>query len=49
MTKFPISFPSPAMVIPKEDLPIVFEARAIIHEAKKADVWIFGGGINEGI
>ena len=48
MTKFLISFPSPAMVFPEEDLPIVSEAaHAVVREAKKAGVWVFGGGINE--
>jgi hypothetical protein len=49
MTKYLISFPSSAMDhIPAEDFPAVSEdAHAVVREAKRADVWVFGGGINE--
>lgn len=50
MTKYLISFPAPAMNVPDEDFAAVSEAaRAVIREAKKAGVYIFGGGINEGV
>ena len=50
MTKYLISFPAPAMDVPDEDMAAVGEAaRAVIREAKKADVYVFGGGINEGV
>ena len=46
MTKFLISFPSPAMVVPQDELAAVSEAsRAMVREAKAAGVWVFGGGI----
>jgi hypothetical protein len=48
MTKYLISFPGPAMDIPDEDLAAVGEAsHAVIHEAKDAGVYVFGGGINK--
>ena len=48
MTKYLISFPSEAMVVTDEELPIVAaEARAVIEEAKAAGVYVFGGGIDE--
>ena len=50
MAKYLISFPAPAMDVPEEDLVEVGEAaRAVIREAKHAGVYVFGGGINEGI
>ena len=50
MTKYLISFPAPAMDIPEEDRAKVGEAaRAVIREAKHAGVYVFGGGINEGV
>jgi hypothetical protein len=50
MTKYLISFPSPAMNVPAEDWVAVGEAaRAVIREAKRAGVYVFGGGINEGV
>jgi len=50
MTKFLISFPSAAMVLSEEELPIVSdEAHAVLREAKEAGVWVFGGGINEDV
>jgi hypothetical protein len=48
MTKYLISFPSRAMVVTPEELPVVGDAaRAVIEEAKAAGVYVFGGGINE--
>lgn len=48
MTKYLISFPAAAMDVALDDLPAVGEAaRAVIREAKKAGVYVFGGGINE--
>lgn len=50
MTKYLISFPSSAMVITEAELPSVAEAaHAVIREAKEAGVYVFGGGINEGV
>ncbi len=50
MTKYLISFPSFAMVLPAEDRPTVAaEAHAVIQEAKDAGVYVFGGGINEAV
>jgi hypothetical protein len=47
MAKYLISFPAPAMNVPAEDMAAVGEAaRAVIREAKKAGVYVFGGGIN---
>jgi len=48
MAKYLISFPSPAMNVPPEDWAAVGEeSHAVIREAKKAGVYVFGGGINE--
>lgn len=48
MTKYLISFPSEAMVVTDEDLPIVAaDAHAVIEDAKAAGVYVFGGGIAE--
>ena len=50
MTKYLISFPSAAMVLPDGDLQAVSDAsHAVVHEAKDAGVWVFGGGIDESI
>jgi hypothetical protein len=50
MTKYLISFPSPAMVVPQEDFQAVSEAaRAVIEEAQAAGVYVFGGGIDENV
>ncbi len=46
MTKYLISFPSGAMVVPDDELQAVAEAaHAVVQEAKDAGVWVFGGGI----
>ena len=48
MTKYLISFPSEAMVLTKDEFPIVSaDAHAVIEEAKAAGVYVFGGGIDE--
>lgn len=50
MTKYLISFPGPAMDVPIDEMAAVGEAaRAVIREAKHAGVYVFGGGINEGV
>lgn len=50
MTKYLISFPSGAMVLPDEDLQAVSDAaHAVVQEAKDAGVWVFGGGIDESV
>lgn len=50
MTKYLISFPGEAMVIPPEGIETVADdARAVIEEAKAAGVYVFGGGINEDV
>jgi hypothetical protein len=50
MAKYLISFPSPAMVFPEEDLADVAAAsHAVIEEAKAAGVYVFGGGIDEDV
>ena len=50
MAKYLISFPSAAMVVAEEELPLVAAAaHAVIEEAKAAGVYVFGGGIDEGV
>jgi hypothetical protein len=50
MTKFLISFPATAMNVPSEELAAVGEdARSVIREAKRAGVYVFGGGIDSSI
>ena len=50
MTKYLISFPSEAMVLTDEEFPIVSaESHAVIEQAKAAGVYVFGGGIEEGV
>lgn len=50
MTKYLISFPGEAMVVAAEDFEAVVEdSHAVIEEAKAAGVYVFGGGINEGV
>ena len=46
MTMYLISFPSEAMVVTAEELPIV---GAAVEEAKAAGVYLFAGGIVEGV
>jgi hypothetical protein len=48
MAKYLISFPSEAMVVSDEEFPnVVADSHAVIEEAKKAGVYVFGGGIDE--
>jgi hypothetical protein len=50
MTKYLISFPSEAMTVPADALAAVGDAaRAVIEEAKAAGVYVFAGGIHEGV
>ena len=50
MAKYLISFPSAAMVIADEDFAAVTEAsHEVVREAKAAGVYVFGGGIDEGV
>ena len=50
MSKYLISFPSGAMEVSRTELPAVAQAaHAVLHEAKAAGVWVFGGGIDESI
>ena len=50
MSKYLISFPSKAMVVPEGELEAIGrDAHAVIDEAKAAGVYVFGGGIDEGI
>lgn len=50
MTKYLISFPSEAMTVSADELTAVGDAaRAVIDEAKAAGVYVFAGGIHEGI
>lgn len=50
MSKYLISFPSAAMIIPPGELEAVSrDAHAVIDEAKAAGVYVFGGGIDESV
>ena len=50
MSKYLISFPSAAMVVPDSDLAAVGRsAHDVIEEAKAAGVYVFAGGIDEGV
>lgn len=50
MTRYLISFPSPAMDISDEDLPEVADAaHAVIREAKDAGVLLFTGGLDDDV
>lgn len=50
MTRYLISFPSPAMDIPEDDLPKVADAaHAVIREAKDAGVFLFSGGLDDDV
>jgi hypothetical protein len=50
MTKYLISFPSRAMVIPDGEWQAVADAaHAVIREAQEAGVYVFGGGIDEDV
>ncbi len=50
MTKYLISFPSAAMVLTPDELSKAgVESRAVIEAAKIAGVYVFGGGVHEGV
>src|SRR6187455_1289801 len=50
MAKYLISFPSAAMVVAAADMEAVGrDSHAVIEEAKAAGVYVFGGGIDEGV
>ena len=50
MAKYLISFPSKAMVVPDGEWEaVVRDSHAVIEEAKEAGVYVFGGGIDEGV
>lgn len=50
MTKYLVSFPAEAMQVSDEELPTVsVDSHAVIEEAKAAGVYVFGGGIDEGV
>lgn len=50
MTTYLISFPSEAMVVTAEELPLVgAAANAVIEEAKAAGVYVFAAGIDEAV
>ena len=50
MAKYLISFPSAAMVVPDGEMDAVSrDAHAVIDQAKAAGVYVFGGGIDEGV
>ncbi len=50
MTKYLISFPASALDVPADELAAVGEAaRNVIREAKDVGVYVFAGGINEGV
>lgn len=46
MTRYLISFDDGAMTVPEDEMPEVGEAaHKVVEEAKKAGVWVFGGGL----
>ncbi len=50
MSKYLISFPSAAMVVPDGEWEaVVHDSHAVIEEAKAAGVYVFGGGIDESV
>ncbi len=50
MAKYLIPFPSAAMVLPDGEWDAVGrDSHAVIHEAKAAGVYVFGGGIDEDV
>jgi hypothetical protein len=50
MAKYLISFPSAAMIVPDGELEAVGrDAHAVVDKAKAAGVYVFGGGIDEGV
>ena len=50
MSKYLISFPSAAMVVPDGEWDaVVHDSHAVIEQAKAAGVYVFGGGIDEAV
>ena len=50
MAKYLISFPGAAMAVPDDEMEAVGRAaHAVIEEAKAAGVYVFAGGIDEGV
>ncbi|QDW66720.1 YciI family protein [Luteimonas granuli] len=50
MAKYLISFPGAAMVVPDDEWEaVVRDSHVVIEEAKAAGVYVFGGGIDEGV
>ena len=50
MAKYLISFPSAAMVVRDGEWEaVVRDSHAVIEESKAAGVYVFGGGIDEGV
>jgi hypothetical protein len=50
MPRYLISFDEGAMTFPEEDLPAVADAaHAVVQEAMDADVFVFGGGLNDDV
>jgi hypothetical protein len=50
MAKYLISFPSAAMVVPDAEMESVgHDAAAVVEAAKAAGVYVFAGGIDEGV
>ena len=50
MAKYLISFPSAAMIVPDGEWEAVErDSHRVIEEAKAAGVYVFGGGIDEGV
>jgi hypothetical protein len=50
MAKYLISFPSAAMVVSGDELDAAGrDSRAVIEAAKAAGVYVFGGGVDEGV
>jgi len=48
--KYLISFPSAAMVLSEQEfLAAGRDSHAVIEDAKRAGVYVFGGGIDEGV
>ncbi|MBI5918384.1 MAG: transcription initiation protein [Nitrosomonadales bacterium] len=50
MSKYLISFPSAAMIVPAGELAAVGrDANDVVEEAKAAGIYVFAGGINEDV
>jgi hypothetical protein len=50
MTRYLISFVEGAMTFPEEELPEVgAAAHAVTYAAQDAGVWVFGGGLTDGV